>query len=186
MIGIKAASAAGGAPPYVAGQTITDFANTTVGAAPNAGYTVDKTGGTGGSWDAGAGSATLSGKSRCRVKLGGAGDWVAGLAVNPSGASGLGSGATGGYYLWRSAGTLYLMDRFQNQIGAGRGSATGYGWVEYDSTDDKIRFYKNGTGTFNAGDVIETTAALGLGSTWGFDSVLNSADAIFDAHFDAW
>lgn len=173
----------GTAAAYVAGQTITSLANTTISPGSAGGFQVRKSGGAAGSWDAAAISTPVGGTSRVRIKFG-SGDYRAGLGVNPAGATGPATGANGAYLVWVTGGLVYLLDRFNNQLGTNQGAATGFAWVEYSASDDKVRFYKGASGDFGSAALIRTEGPVGAGSSWGFDSMLSSAGATFEALFD--
>ena len=174
----------GGAASYVAGQTITSLANATVSPGSAGGFQVQKSGGVAGSWDAAAFAGPIGGTSRVRIKFG-SGDYRAGLSLSPSGAVGPATGANGAYLVWATGGLVYLLDRFNNQLGANQGAATGFAWVEYSASDDKVRFYKGASADFASATLIRTEGPVGAGSSWGFDSMLSSAGATFQALFDA-
>ena len=174
----------GTAAAHVPGQTITTLANVTISPGSAGGFQVRKSGGVAGSWDAAAIAALIPGTSRVRIKFG-SGDYRAGLSVNPGGATGPATGANGAYLLWVTGGLVYLLDRFNNQLGTGQGAATGFAWVEYRASDDKVRFYKGSSSDFGAATLIRTEGPVGAGSRWGMDSMLSSAGASFEALFDA-
>jgi hypothetical protein len=174
----------GGAAPYVAGQTIANLANTTVSPGSSGGFQVQKTSGVAGSWDSAAVASPVSGSSRVRIKFGN-GEYRAGLSVAPSGAVGPATGLNGAYVVWVTGGLVYLFDRFNNQLGASQGAATGFAWIEYSASDDKVRFYKGASADFASAALIRTEGPVGAGSSWGFDSMLSSAGATFQALFDA-
>lgn len=187
MLGAVAASRRrNAAPAYVAGQTIANLANTTVTPAATAGFTIAKSGGVAGTNDAAATSANLAGNSRVRVKHG-AGDYRGGIAVNPGGSIGPASGANGGYMIWRTGANAYILDRFQNQsVALGAVATYPYAWLEYTAADDKVRAYRGTTADFASAELMHTSAAQGVGNSWGFDSMLSAAGSTFEAHFDAF
>jgi hypothetical protein len=174
----------GTASAYVAGKTVTSLANTTISPGSAGGFQVRKSGGVAGSWDAAAIAPPISGNSRVRIQFG-SGDYRAGLSVNPAGATGPATGANGAYLVWVTGGLVYLLDRFNNQLGTNQGAATGFAWVDYNAGDDKVRFYKSTSSDFGSAALIRTEGPVGAGSSWGFDSILSSAGASFEALFDA-
>jgi hypothetical protein len=174
----------GMASAYVAGKTITSLANTTISPGLAGGFQVRKSGGAAGSWDAAAIAIPVSGSSRVRIRFG-SGDYRAGLSINPGGATGPATGADGAYLVWVTGGLVYLFDRFNNQLGTNQGAASGFAWVEYNASDDKVRFYKGALSDFGSAALIRTEGPVGAGSSWGFDSMLSSAGASFEALFDA-
>lgn len=174
----------GGEAPYIAGQAITNLANTTVSPGTAGGFLIQKAGGAAGSWDSAAFADPISGTSRVRIKFG-SGDYRAGLSVNPSGAIGPATGLNGAYFVWVTGGLVYLLNRYNNQLGASQGPATGFAWVEYDATEDKVRFYKGASSDLASATLLRTEGPVGAGSSWGFDSILSSASASFQALFDA-
>ena len=174
----------GTATAYVPGKPITSLANATISPGPAGGFEVRKSGGLAGSWDAAAIAAPINGSSRVRIKVGN-GEFRAGLSVNPAGATGPATGANGAYLVWVTGGLVYLLDRFNNQLGANQGAASGFAWVEYNASDDKVRFYKSASSDFGSAVLIRTEGPVGAGLSWGFDSILSSAGASFEALFDA-
>ena len=174
----------GTASAYVAGKTINSLANAAISPGSAGGFEVRKSGGVAGSWDAAAVAAPVAGSSRVRIRFG-SGDYRAGLSVDPSGATGPATGANGAYLVWVTGGLVYLLDRFNNQLGTNQGAAMGFAWVEYNATDDKVRFYKGASSDFGSAALIRTEGPVVAGSSWGMDSILSSAGASFEALFDA-
>ena len=58
---------------------------------------------------------------------------------------------------------------FQQPDGANQGAASGFAWVEYNASDDKVRFYKSASSDFGSAVLIRTEGPVGAGLSWGFE-----------------
>lgn len=163
--------------PFTA--AIVNNANTTVEYQGNDTYRVTKTGGTGGAYDADAVStSTISGNSEAIIHWS-SGTLFAGLlATDPT----LSSSYTSliGVFFDTGGNLIYLFSG-GNQIGSNH-PFKNYAKVAYTQSDDTIRLYSSDDGV-SWGSALESVGPLGVGSSWYFDSSLNTAGASFNAAF---
>jgi hypothetical protein len=162
------------------GLAITNAANTTVTAAAGGrtGYTITKSGGVGGAWDAAATSATVADNALLRIRFG-SGQYMAGISPNPAADNSFGN-LVGFAVL---SGVLYVYS-LGAQVGAGRGAPPAYGFVVFDDATNEVRVYTGTTDVFGAATLIETVSAMDFAAA-GFDCSLNDVAANFEARFTA-
>lgn len=159
---------------------IVNNANTTVNYEGNDLYSIEKTGGTNGAWDAsGVSSASITGLSRVRARHI-SGTLTVGMHVNPTA-----DNSIGGYAEIYMDGSTIIAWWFAGNM-ASVSTSNKYAWLVRDTVADTFAWYHNNVDDFSSATLLHSMGGLGTGSTWYLDSSLNTAGAKVEVEFEAY